>query len=219
MPFLLCYNSNIKKCNPDGEIPVRIFYAKTEGVILVSTHIVKQRKKRIKFNIARETKSIEKIIGEFPDDETVFKLVSFGDFSSIGFVNFVASRTKIKSMTASTLRVGKKHLKCLDALHSSGKIGHVHFIVGSIMSSDSQTGKKYGYFDNLQDVCEKNGWDITVYSNHSKVILMDTEVGKFVLETSSNLNENPKMEQFSFEKNEELYEMYINVFEEVRRMV
>lgn len=190
-----------------------------EGVILVSTHIVKQRKKRIKFNIARETKSIEKIIEELPDDETVFKLVSFGDFSSIGFVNFVASRTKIKSMTASTLRVGKKHLKCLDTLHSSGKIDHVHFIVGSIMSNDSQTAKKYGYFDNLKDVCEKNDWDITVYSNHSKVILMDTEAGKFVLETSSNLNENPKMEQFSFEKNEKLYEMYMNVFEEVRRMV
>lgn len=182
------------------------------------THIVKQQKKRIKFNIARETKAIENLIDGLPDDNTVYKIVSFGDFSSIGFVNYVAARTKITEMEASTLRVGKKHLKVLDVLHKRGRIGHVHFIVGSIMSSDSKTGKKYGYFDDLQAVCDSNGWDITVYSNHSKVLLFNTDCGKFVLETSSNLNENPKMEQFSFEKSAELYEMYKNIFEEVRSM-
>lgn len=39
---------------------------------------------------------------------------------------------------------------------------------------------------------------------------MDTELGKFVIETSSNLNENPKCEQFSFEKSDELYDAYYN---------
>lgn len=155
---------------------------------------------------------------DLPDDGTVYKMVSFGGFSSLGFINFVANRTKIFDMTASTLRVGKNHLKVLDVLHKKGLLEHAHFIVGSIMSSDSVTGKKYGYFDSLQDVCDANGWDITVYSNHSKVILLDTDAGKYVLETSSNLNENPKMEQFSFEKSDELYEMYKNVFEEVRSM-
>ena len=35
--------------------PSGFFMQKWRGVILESTHIVKQRKKRIKFNIARET--------------------------------------------------------------------------------------------------------------------------------------------------------------------
>lgn len=181
-------------------------------------HIVKQKKKSIKFNVVRESRLIENLIENLPDDNTVYKIVSFGGFSSIGFVNYIAAQTKIKKMEVSTLRVGKKHLKVLDVLHKKGKLDYVHFLVGSIMSNDSKVGQKYGYFDSLQTVCDANSWDVTVYTNHSKVLLFDTELGKFVIETSSNLNENPKMEQFSFEKNEELYDMYHDIFDEVRHM-
>lgn len=80
-------------------------------------HIVKQKKKSIKFNVVRESRLIENLIEKLPDDDTVYKIVSFGGFSSIGFVNYIAAQTKIKKMEVSTLRVGKKHLKVLDVLH------------------------------------------------------------------------------------------------------
>ena len=44
-------------------------------------------------------------------------------------------------------------------------------------------------------------------------MLFDTDNGKYVLETSSNLNENPKIEQFSFEQNSELFDFYKKLFE------
>ena len=66
-------------------------------------------------------------------------------------------------------------------------------------------------------IFENNKWDITAVNNHSKILLFDTNEGKFVLETSSNLNENPKIEQFSFEKNEELYGFYLELFEEIKK--
>lgn len=78
------------------------------------------------------------------------------------------------------------------------------------MKNDSELGKSYGYYNNLIKVCKKNDWKVIVKNNHSKILLFDTECGKFVIETSSNLNENPNMEQFSFEKNEKLYEFYEN---------
>lgn len=109
-------------------------------------------------------------------------------------------------------------MKVLDVLHKKGKLDYVHFLVGSIMSNDSKVGQKYGYFDSLQTVCDANSWAVTVYTNHSKVLLFDTELWKFVIEKYSNLNENPKIEQFSFEKNEELYDMYHDIFDEVRHM-
>ena len=71
-------------------------------------HIVKQKKKSIKFNVVRESRLIENLIEKLPDDDTVYKIVSFGGFSSIGFVNYIAAQTKIKKMEVSTLRVGKK---------------------------------------------------------------------------------------------------------------
>lgn len=46
-------------------------------------HIVKQKKKSIKFNIVRESRLIENLIEKLPDDNTVYKIVSFGGFSSM----------------------------------------------------------------------------------------------------------------------------------------
>lgn len=135
-------------------------------------------------------------------------MISEGSFSSLGIIEFVASQTKIREFTVSTLRVGAKHLKALDTLHKNGKLDTVNFIVGSVMKNDSKLGKKYGYYDDLSEVCQKNNWKVIVRNNHSKILLFDTEDGKYVVETSSNLNENPKMEQFSFYKNDEMYGFY-----------
>jgi hypothetical protein len=57
-------------------------------------------------------------------------------------------------------------------------------------------------------VCERNGWRYASLKNHSKVILARTAENWFVIETSSNLNENPKIEQFSSENDAALFEFY-----------
>ena len=178
---------------------------------IFKNQIVKTEQKRFVFNIVRESQQIETLVQGLPENE-VYKMISCGGFSSIGFIKFIADRTKVKEMTVSTLRVGRKHLIVLNNLHKQGKIEKINFIVGSIMKNDSDTGKKYGYFNSLENVCAANGWNIVVMNNHSKILLFDTENGKFVIETSSNLNENPNMEQFSFEKNPDLYDAYINAF-------
>lgn len=172
-------------------------------------------KKRLQFNVMREKQYIGELMPELPDDSSVFKLISYGGFSSIGFVRFVADQTHIKRLTASSLRIGRKHIVSLDALREQKKLDEARFLVGSIMKNDSELGKSYGYYDALREICDKNGWTYAVKTNHSKIILFDTEQGKFILETSSNLNENPNMEHFSFEKSEELYDCYNAVFDEI----
>lgn len=169
-------------------------------------------KKRYVFHIMRELFLIENLTDKLPEEQ-VFKILLTGGFTSIGFVKFVAERTHIDVLTVSTLRVGKKQLEVLQELHRVGKLGKVNFIVGSIMKDDSSLGKSYGYYQMLLDMCERYGWTVSVANNHSKVLLFDTRSGKYVIETSSNLNENPKMEQFSFEKNEELFDFYTKAFE------
>lgn len=175
-----------------------------------------QKQKRKRFNVFREVKELSAIYPDLPSDGECFKAVSCGNFSSIAFIMFVAQKTKINRMYASTLRVGRKHLFTLDALHKKGNLDYCGFVVGSIMKEDqAQEVKKYQYYNDLKAVCEKNGWGYAAINNHSKVILFDTDVGKFVLETSSNLNENPNIEQFSFEKDEQLFLEYFNVFRDV----
>lgn len=176
--------------------------------------ILKIPKKRYQFHIMRERALIEQLTNTLPDDE-VYKLISTGGFSSIGFVRFIADRTHIKCLTATTLRVGVKQLEVLDALKRQDKLDHVRFVIGSIMRRNKQGKKSYEYYEQFKKVCVKNSWEYIVQSNHSKLLLFDTNEGKFVLETSSNLNENPSIEQFSFERNAELYDFYERAFGEL----
>ena len=173
--------------------------------------MLKQRKKQKRYSIMHAAMELEKEMPELPDKE-VYKFISDGHFSSISFVKYLSKRTVINELYASSFRIGRKELQLLDGLHKSGQIKKCHFAVGTLMANDSLSVKRYRYYDNFKDVCDKNDWEYITTNNHSKIILFDTDIGKFVLETSSNLNENPKIEQFSFEKDSELFEFYKAAF-------
>ena len=168
-----------------------------------------QRRKR--FSVLRSARELESYMPELPDD-TVYKFISTGGFSSVSFICYVAERAKIHRMYASSFRVGKKELQMIYALAQEGRIEDCYFAVGTLMANaGTQTGR-YHYYENFRERCDERGWKYVTVNNHSKLILFDTEAGKFVLETSSNLNENPKVEQFSFEKSAELFAFYASVF-------
>ena len=179
--------------------------------------MIKTKSKRKQFNIVRGRKEIEHMIDGLPGDDEVYKFVSTGGFSSICFISYIANITKINELHVSTLRVGKKELQMLDVLRKAGKLGKCNFVIGSLMANDSKAINAYGYYSNFRGVCEKNGWSYVSAHNHSKILLFDTDVGKFVIETSSNLNENPKFEQFSFERSDELYEFYLGFFDDIKK--
>lgn len=177
--------------------------------------MLKTPKKRYRFHIVRECLEIETLTDALPGDGEVFKLMPAGGFSSIGFVRFVALRTHVRTLTVTTLRVGAQQLAVLDVLKQQGRLGHVRFVIGSVMRHNKQGGKVYEYWERFVEVCEKHGWEYVVQSNHSKLLLFDADAGKYVLETSSNLNENPSVEQFSFERSAELHDFYAGAVAEL----
>ena len=180
-----------------------------------ATNHIKLRQPRKTFNIIRSVREIEAYTPDLPEDGECYKYISTGGFSAISFIRFVASQTVINHLLVTTLRVGKKELRELDRLYRIGDLDRCTIITSGLMKDDSKLAKSYGYYDNLVKVCDKNKWELKSVKNHSKLLLMDTDNGKFVIETSSNLNENPKIEQFSFEKSDELFDFYFDVINDV----
>jgi len=180
-----------------------------------ANRLIRVPKKRQRFHIVRECREIEALIDILPGDDEVHKFISGGGFSSVGFVRFVALRTHVRTLTVTTLRVGAQQLAVLDVLRQQGRLGHARFVIGSVMRHNTHGGKTYRYWERFVEVCEKNGWEYVVQSNHSKLLLFDTDAGKYVLETSSNLNENPSVEQFSFERSYELHDFYAGAVAEL----
>ena len=171
-------------------------------------------KQRRTFLLNHSAREIVKLIGALPDTETVYKLISFsGGFASISFVKAVADFEVIDELTASTLRIGEKQFEYLATLQKAGKLVSARFFIGSLMAEDEKKQGKYNYYGKFNAVCDQNGWKRITVNNHSKIILMRTKENYYVLETSSNLNENPKIEQYSFENSKELYDFYYGFFD------
>lgn len=167
-------------------------------------------KKRKCFSIEKGTRQIDFMIDEIKKDEE-YRFISFGAFSSICFIKFISERYgKIKELYASTLRVGEKYIEMLSKLD----IDYAFFMFGSVFKNGSEA---YGYFEKFDDVCKKKGLEYIQAKNHSKIILIKTEKDNFVIETSSNLNENPEIEQFVLSNNYLLFEWYKRFFEEMKK--
>lgn len=147
---------------------------------------------------------------ELPKDGESLRAISYaGGFSSCSVVLWIASKTKIKQMFASTLRVGKKEIDAMKDLHDDGKLDSASFVLCGISKENkSLKGKDYGYTEYFEERCEECGFSWSYAKNHSKIILLDTSKGKFAIETSSNFNENPKIEQFCITKSDLIYDFY-----------
>lgn len=142
---------------------------------------------------------------ELPKDGESLRAISYaGGFSSCSVVLWIANKTKIKQMFVSTLRVGKKEIDAMKDLHDDGKLDSASFVLCGI----SKENKYYGYAEYFEERCAECGFSWSYAKNHSKIILLDTNKGKFVIETSSNFNENPKIEQFCITKSDLIYGFY-----------
>lgn len=172
--------------------------------------------KRIMEYIKDNTLQLKFLINNF-DNSKVYKFISVkGGFSSINFIDYVCENEIIENLFICSLAVGKKHIQHLDSLFKKKRIINCNFILGTLFEKRG-LDQKYDYYDIFTNICKKNKWNYFNTNNHCKIILMRTNLKNYyVLETSSNLNENPKIEQFSFENNEELYKFYYDFFKEVK---
>lgn len=169
------------------------------------------KNKRKHFAIPTGTACLNKQLERLPGENECFKFFSQGDISSICFINAIAAKTGIKQLYAATFSIGKKEVQALRMLSKKGRLGQAAFIFGCLMGNVN-----HRLYEMLEQVRLECGWRVDYKRSHAKVYLFDTDVGRFVLETSSNLNENPSNEQFSLENDKALFDFYKkNLFGEV----
>lgn len=169
------------------------------------------KRKTKKFAIVSGTAQVLKEMENLPNENECFKFISDGGFSSICFINAISKKSKINNLYISTFAVGKKEMLALKSLSDNGNLGQVFFLLQKQLLDN-----KDGYAELFEAIIKQKGWHYSDLPNHNKVLLFDTNAGKFVIETSSNLNKNPRIEQFSVEKDENLYNFYLkNLFEKV----
>ncbi len=177
------------------------------AVLFVEEKVMVVREKPIRFNLFRSVEEVNAWLMLPKSGEAVRLISPAGGWSSCSLILAIARRCKIKSITASTLRVGKKELMAIAGLQCP-----VHFILSGLSKENASSGKDYQYHVFFEALCSQSGMSYTYARNHSKVILLDTDCGKIIIETSSNLNENPKIEQFILTADPAVYDFYMQTF-------
>ena len=156
------------------------------------------------FNADNEQKQLDALLPGLPNDHEVYKIIGGRrGFSCIGLIEYIAKREPVRELLMTTFRCETKQMMELDRLHSEGRIDYLEMIVSRMARNE-----KRGYFKECLDICAKNGWFFGWAQNHSKVALLRTDENYYVFETSANLNENPRLEQYSLENNKEVWEFY-----------
>ncbi len=169
---------------------------------------LKIAKKRKRTTIFAQSNVLNRLVGRLPGEEDEYKIVSYSDLTPLGFLSFVAGQTVIRNLDIVTFRVGPTALKTLNVLAGRGRICQARIVVGKIMERDDRKTSAVKYWEDLCSVCARYHWTCVSRNNHAKLLLMDTDAGKYVLEGSGNFNDAPNFEQYSFTKDDKLYQFY-----------
>lgn len=183
-----------------------------DNVFYNSTMTFLRSKKHKGFKIGRELQSFEGATkGELPQEDENFVFISVGGFSTVAVIAAIARKEKVNRLFCSTFRIGRKQFNVLCALHRDGQLDYAELYTSKAQASTDEKRDKYNYIDYIETAAKENGWIVKPVKNHSKIILCETALGNhYVIETSSNLNENPQIEFFSLLNDKQLFEFYEN---------
>ena len=202
------YEDEEEKAKKKKKEKVKVTYLDVAGLVKRM-----QTTERFYFNIQREKDCLDALVGNPPQEGQSYRLLSGrGGFSTCALICFIASKEIIEDLYVNTFRIGLTQFDELDELHTKGRLKKAHFITSKLQRD---TDKHYNYFGEISIKCQKNDWDLKVLDNHSKVVLVKTKDNYYVIETSSNLTDNPKMEQFCWENSSKIYEWYEALLKEL----
>lgn len=135
---------------------------------------------------------------------------SFGDVDSMTFFKHVLRQQRVEYLALSTWCMAGEDVKDLTEWHRRGMIGRVDFFVGEIFQ-----GSYPEVYWAAKKMIKECGGRLVVFRNHSKVMAIRGERFDCLIESSANVNTNPRSENTVLTVDHDLVEHYIRLFSEI----
>lgn len=142
-------------------------------------------------------------------------VISHGDIDALSYLSHaIADVSHFDHVLLSTWCIAKEDLLQIESWLDSGRIDRLDLCMGEIFPS--QYGDEYELA--MQLVERYEGVRLTVAKNHSKVTLAALEAEDYYLaiESSANVNTNPRIEQTAIHRDRDLYDFYRAFFTDLR---
>lgn len=137
-----------------------------------------------------------------------YHIISMGDIDSLSFLKWVIKQQKIEKLLISTWCCSLLDLEEIKRYLDLGIIKKLDFYVGEIFPNSYS--KEY---DLLKEIMEEYKGKIAVFRNHSKIYAGYGKNFNFVIESSANINTNPRTEQTVITIDDVLVDFYFEFFD------
>ena len=140
-----------------------------------------------------------------------YHFMTWGDIDSLSYLLFISKQQVIKECVLSTWAMNHSDIEQIEALLKKGIIKHIDFYVGEIFKN--RYSKEY---DILKRLNQEYGCNVVLFRNHSKIIAIRGEEYDCVVESSANVNRNPRCENTCITLDTELTTWYFNFFRDIK---
>lgn len=164
-------------------------------------------------NIARKVASEQALENAMPwhfNEGDCFHCFSFGDVDSFTFLKMAMRQQRIKYLALSTWCMAGEDVKELETWHKRHMIGRVDFFMGEIFR-----GSYPEVYQETKKFVKQCGGRLVIFRNHSKVMAIKGDRFDCLIESSANVNTNPRSENTVVTVDSELVNAYIKLFSEI----
>ena len=140
-----------------------------------------------------------------------YHFLSAGDIDIFSYLKFISRRYTIDYLILSTWAMAKEDVLQIEEMFKSGIIKEIHFCLGEIYKT--RYINEYHYIKNLM---KKYKIKLTIFRNHSKVITGKAGNFYFNIESSANVNTNPRTENTVISIDKGLHEFYKKYYTSIK---
>lgn len=142
------------------------------------------------------------------EDGTAYHCISSGDVDSLTYLRHIAKDQRLDYVMLSTWCMAKSDAEEMREWARRGNVGRFDFYVGEIFKNGYR-----GCIDVLDEICEMCDGRVARFRNHSKLMCFFGERYSGVIESSANVDTNPRTEQTCITIDRGLAEFYLDYFD------
>lgn len=159
---------------------------------------------------AASEKALEEALPWHFQEGDCYHCFSFGDVDSFTFFKMVLRQQPIIYAAISTWCMAGEDVTDLRKWHERGLVGRVDFFMGEIFK-----GSYPDVYAVTREFIDECGGRLVIFRNHSKVMAIHGERFDCLIESSANINTNPRSENTVVTVDRELTAEYIRLFSEI----
>lgn len=151
--------------------------------------------------------ALEESLDWYFQEGDCYHCFSFGDVDSMSYFKHVLKQQRVDYLAISTWVMAGEDVDDLEHWHDKGMIGRIDLYMGEIFA-----GSYPDVYEKAKYLCRKTGGRLVIFRNHSKIMIIKGEKFDCLIESSANVNTNPRSENTVLTVDKKLVADYIELF-------